>query len=449
MSNPFYVVRRQVAMEMNLWGGKVDGQSLGPATFSQVDPNGSLFVVYDANRPEPDADWNGSYICINPGKTGDANLNTIWRRISDDNGFINSTAAMTLTSALPSAAYAATTMTYELFKTFTPDQWLTAVNYALRNAYPQRHRLVAFEVSEDPDTRFYDWAHLANQLVLTDPSGAPTVSSVADPGGKTNYWNTGTYTVGYNIYNAAGETLISPTTTVSLSPTTVLEFAAITLPENAIGVNYFCTEDAGGTTLSQISVGSGLLPDAATDNITPQLGVADRSTLVVPRVRFWGPPRRMARKVPLFNTTGLDLSGLSLKSLKRRINPGQYPEAYTDLNPQWWRETGGTQIEVFYHQDDKYAVRFECMAPVRALTGESDATEEPLEVMIAGSMLYLWNLMGMNASSQNTQIWIQEAKIAEARYAKARNLYNMPGPRKTMRRPFIHVNRWRGWGWGW
>src|SRR5665213_3249044 len=72
MSNPFYVVRRELGMEMGLWGGKVDGVSPGPATFSSVDANGSLFVVYDIIRQEPDADWNGSYIVINPGGTGNS-----------------------------------------------------------------------------------------------------------------------------------------------------------------------------------------------------------------------------------------------------------------------------------------------------------------------------------------------------------------------------------------
>lgn len=441
MSNPFFVVRREIATEMNLWGGKVDGVAPGPANFSLVDPNGSLFVVYDVNRPEPDDDWNGAYICINPGGTGNAGLSTIWRRIADTGGFVNSTGAMTLTAPLPSTSYAQTSMTYELFKLFNPEQWLKAVNYAIRTSYPQRHRVVVFEAAEDPNTMFYDWGHLAAELSVADPNGAPVVSAIADPGGATNFWGTGTYTVGYNIYNAAGETLISPTTTVSLSPSQVLQFNSITIPETAIGVHYWCTQDPGGTILSQITVGSGILPDQSPDNQSQMPGIADPSTFVVPRIRFWGPPVRLARTTPLFNTTSLTSDVLSLKGIKRRVNPGQYPQRYLDLNPNWWREVGGTTIKVEHRPLGQYALRFECMSPVRAITGESDTTDEPLEILIAGSMEYLWNLLAMSGSSQNTTIWQAESKIASERFRKARNLYQMPGPRKTMRRPFIQTNR--------
>jgi hypothetical protein len=431
---------------MQLWGGKVDGQSLGPATFSSVDQNGSLTTVYDVNRPEPDGDWDGSYICINPGGTGNATLPTIWRRISDAGGFINSTGSMTLMAPIPSAAYAQIDMTYELFKMFTPDQWISAVNFALRASYPQRHRLVAFENPENPDTIFYDWGRLASELAIADPTIAPTATAINDPGGKVNYWATGVYKVGYSVYNSGGETLVSPTTTLSLSPTKIVEFPAITIPDNAVGIYYWCTADPGGSTLSQFTTGSGLLPDPTTDNINPVAGVADRTTFIVPKIRFFGPPRPLSRTVPAFNTSGLDLSGLSLKSLKRRTNPGQSPQRYVDLNPNWWREIGGNQIQVYFEQNDQFHLRFECMAPVRALTGESDSTEEPLELMIAGSMMYLWNSAAMTSSSQNVQVWTAEAKAADVRFTKARNLYQIPGPRKTMRRPFIHISRWReGW----
>lgn len=442
MTSPFYVVRRELAMEMNLWGGKVDGQSPGPAVFSSVDAQNSLFVVYDNIRPEPDEAWSGSYICINPGGTGNVNLPTIWRRIADDQGFINSTGAMTLTSALPSGAYALTTMTYELFKTFTPEQWLKAINYSLRTSYPQRHRVVAFEAYEDPDTVFYDWGHLASELAMINPVSAPTVTAVADPKGRTNNWQSGTYTIAYSYFNAAGETLISPTTTLALSPTQVLQFAAITVPEQGLGVNYFCSQDPGGTLLSQLTTGSGLLVDVGAVNA----GHADPNTAIVPKVNFWGPPSEVARVIPAFNTTGLDMGGLSLKTIRRRTNPGQYPERYLDLNPQWWREVGGTTVKL-ESKSSGTALRFECMAPVRMLSGESDATEEPLELMIAGGMLYLWNLQSMTGSSQNTTIWQAESKMAENRFTKARNLYQMPGPRKTMRRPYIFVARWLGGGW--
>jgi hypothetical protein len=440
MSNSFYIIRRQLAQEMNLWGGKVDGQAPGPANFSSVDAQGSLYVVYDVTRPEPDAEWNGAYICINPGGTGNANLATIWRRISDDQGFINSTGAMTITSPLPSSSYAQTSMTYELFKSFNPEQWLLAVNYSLRTAYPQRHRLVAFEAPEDPNSMYYDWGHVASGLTIVDPNAGPTVSAVTDPGGQLNTWApAGVYKVAYNIYNSAGETLVSPTATVTIGSGQILQIGAITVPEQAVGVNYFITADPGGTGLSQLTTGSGII-QGSTNNVQAVPGQADYSTFIVPQIQFWGPPGRLARKNPAFNTTSLDV--LSLKTIKRRVNPGQFPERYVDLNPNWWREAGGTSVNIYARPSANYSLRFECIAPVRPLSGESDTNEEPLEVMISGGMWYLWNLLSMSGSSQNVTIWQAEAKIAEARFNKARNYYQMGTPRHTMRRPFIQISRW-------
>ena len=444
MSNAFFTIRRNLAIEMNLWAGKVD-IAPGPATFSQLDPQGSLFVVYDINRPEPDGEFNGAYICINPGGTGNAGLSTIWRRIADDQGFINSTGAMTLTSPLPSAAYAQMSMTYEIYKTFTPEQWLSAINYALRTAYPQRHRVIPFEVPEDPDTTYYDWGHLASGLTIVDPAVAPTVTAVSDPGGKANLWAAGTYTVAYNIVNAAGETLVSPTASVTINPGQIMQWSPITVPEQAIGVNYFVTPDPGGTVLAQLTVGSGIIP-APTGNVNHYPGQADPTTFVVPQIQFWAPPGRSARKAPAFNTTSLDV--LALKGIKRRVNPGATPERYVDLNPNWWRGAGGTTVNLYIRPVASYQLRFECIAPVRALAAETDTNEEPMEVMISGGMYYLWNVLSMSGSAQNVTIWQAEAKIASERFNKARNYYQMELPRHTMRRPFIQIQHpWYGsWG---
>jgi hypothetical protein len=431
-----------LAQEMELWGGSIDGSIPGPATFSKVDPNGNLFIVYDVNRPEPDDDWNGCWLCINPGQTGSTSIPTIWRRITDDAGFKTSTGAMTLTSALPSSAYAATTMTYELFRMFKPEQWMNAVNYAIRNAYPQRHRLVVFEAPEDPNTMFYDWAHLASQASLVNPSGGPTVTAIADPGGQTNIWAAGTYKVAYNLWNANGETLVSPTSSVTLSAGQVLQISTITVPEQAIGVNYFCTPDPGGSLLAQFSLGSGVMPSPNPDNVVQQIGIADPTTFIVPAVQFWGPPGRLARTNPAFNTSTIDTTSLSLKTVKRRVNPGQFPERYIDLNPNWWREVGGTTIKLEMKPLKNYSLHFECMAIARTLSGESDSSEEPLEILIAGGQLYLWNLLLMTGSAQNVQAWEAEVKKADDRFKKARNLHQMPGPRKTMRRPNIYIARW-------
>lgn len=149
----------------------------------------------------------------------------------------------------------------------------------------------------------------------------------------------------------------------------------------------------------------------------------------------------MARRPPDFNTSALDV--LSVKSVKRRVNPGQAPERYIDLNPNWWREAGGRNIQIYYDGNRQFSLKFECISPVRPLSGESDNTDEPLEIMISGGMYYLWNVLSMSGSAQNTTIWQAEAKIAEARFNKARNYYQMGTPRKTMRTPFISIrNRW-------
>lgn len=71
---------------------------------------------------------------------------------------------------------------------------------------------------------------------ILNPVLAPTVSSPVD-GGST--LAAGSYLVAYTYYNAAGETVISPTTSISVSSGHSLVIEAINVPTTATGVRYY------------------------------------------------------------------------------------------------------------------------------------------------------------------------------------------------------------------
>ena len=448
MSTSVSTIRRKMAQEMNLWGGGTNGVPESSGTFTSVDTAGSLFHLYDNARPEPDTYWNGDYMCINPGGTGNPNLPTIWRRLADDSGYVITSSNITqanggvfnLTAALPSAAYAAVGMTYELYKTFTPEQWMLGINYALRECFPHRHRAVLFEVPEDPSTAYYDWGHLASSLSMANPSLAPTITAVTPTGNPvTGFAASVNYSFAYSYYNAAGETLVSPTTVQVFTAGQVPQFEPLTLPEQALGVNYYCTAEGGsGTQLVRFTIGAAVVGASAPAGATP--GQVDPATFQVPQIYFLKPPGRLNAIPTAFNTTSLDI--VKLNGIKRRVNPNQNPARYVDLSPNWWRPAGGTIAEVMHRPlNANYNLRFECISPCRPVTAELDTTDEPLELIIAGGMVYLWNILMMSGSAQNVTVWGAELKKAEARYAQAKARYNMEQPRKTWRRPFVKIVR--------
>lgn len=436
MSYTWAEIRRRIAAEMVLWGGNPSG-SLSPGTFSEVDAGNNLQTVIDVTRSEADGDWDGAYICINPGGSFDSTLQTIWRRLAPEGGFVNQTGVMNLTAPLPGPQYAQIGMTYELYKMFNPEQWMAAANWAQRQAFPQRHRQVAVEIMEDPNNRFYDWANMISTLAISDPNVTPIVTAANNPGSN---WAAGTYQTAISYYNAAGETLISPQTSVTLTAGQCPDFSAITVPEQAVGVKYWATPDAGGSQLAELSINGGQVINPPSDAVRSVQGLADYTTLVAPEVQFIYPPTRGSRVPPTYNTTTLD--SLKLINIRRRINPGQMPERYIDLSPNYWREQGGTLVEIYMNPISTYALRFEFIAPLRPISAESDVSEEPLELLLSGAEAYLWNTQEMISSSTNQAVWEAQVKKTEMRFAKAKGNYNLGGPRRSFRRPYINIARW-------
>lgn len=420
-------MRRMIAQEMDLWAGDIS--SSGPGVFTAVDAAGALTTLIDTNRVEPDDEFDSSYICINPGGSGNPALATIWRRIADTAGFINATGTFTLSTPVPSAPFAAVNMTYEIFKLFKPDQWMAGVNSALRQSFPRRHRLISWEVPEDAETNFYDWGHMVSGLSITNPTSAPTVAAVALGNSE---WVAGTYKFAVSYYNSLGETIVTAVATQALLAGQAPQFAAITIPEQATGVNYYATPAPSGSQLARLAIGDAVLAGGT----GPTPGTVGND-FVAQAIYFKAPPTRFGLVPPGFNTTAVDVAKLT--GLMRRTNPGQFPERYVDLSPDRWRESGGTTIETYYLPIDQYSLHFIAIAPPCPMAAETDILSEPDEVVLAGAQWYLWELINKTSSAQNEAAWVVESKNAAARFKEALGKYGMTPPRRTMHRPFIAV----------
>lgn len=88
---------------------------------------------------------------------------------------------------------------------------------------------------------------------ITNPASAPTVSAVA---GSTNL-AAGVYKVAYSFTNNAGETLVSPTATITINAGQAIRVTAIALTTNATGINYYLTPIAGRNELYKAASNSG------------------------------------------------------------------------------------------------------------------------------------------------------------------------------------------------
>jgi len=76
---------------------------------------------------------------------------------------------------------------------------------------------------------------------VTNPASAPTLSAVS---GSTNL-GAGTYKVAFSYKNAGGETLVSPTSSISITAGQKIRIEPISLTTNATGINYYLTPVAG------------------------------------------------------------------------------------------------------------------------------------------------------------------------------------------------------------
>lgn len=88
---------------------------------------------------------------------------------------------------------------------------------------------------------------------ITNPSSAPTLSAVSGP---TNL-AAGVYKVAYTFTNNGGETLLSPTATITITAGQAIRVSSISLTGNATGINYYLTPLAGREELYKAGSNSG------------------------------------------------------------------------------------------------------------------------------------------------------------------------------------------------
>jgi len=80
---------------------------------------------------------------------------------------------------------------------------------------------------------------------ISNPSSGPSLSASS----TTSNLAAGTYKVAYSFSNANGETLVSPTTSITITSGQSITVASISLATNATGINYYLTPIAGRSEL--------------------------------------------------------------------------------------------------------------------------------------------------------------------------------------------------------
>jgi hypothetical protein len=421
---------------MKMWGGNFSTN--GPSLTTASTTNNSSLI--DTNRPEPDETWDDAWIALNPGTAS-----VVWVRVAQNGGWIGSTGTFTLATQLgaPFATGVPSGTPYEVFQTFSPDQWLAAANWAISQAYPWRHRHVFFEAMEDINQQIIDWAHLARSSAVANPTLAPTVTASnayqGPPGPPTSPtafgFQTGNYSFGYTYLNTNGETLISPLATVALTQNQSIDIAALPVPDGVLKVNFYGTLIPGGTALAQFTLGSGKWnPSVLPSGTGLRRGEPD-GTGTIPEIFFIGPPGNDSKMPPTVNTTSIDI--VDLIQLQRKYNPGQYPEIVQDLGGHMWKPLGGTTIQIWYIPIGQFSWRFVCTAPPLAIQNETDTTGEPYEMILTGAEWFLWDLLQKTAAGQNQTAWEKLSKDAFLRYHHVMHTYAMDGASRVTRRPYI------------
>jgi hypothetical protein len=88
---------------------------------------------------------------------------------------------------------------------------------------------------------------------ISNPSSGPSLTSSS----TSSNLAAGTYKVAYSFTNANGETLVSPTTNITITSGQSITVSSITLATNATGINYYLTPIAGRTELYLAGSNSG------------------------------------------------------------------------------------------------------------------------------------------------------------------------------------------------
>ena len=331
----------------------------------------------------------------------------------------------------PSNGTYTVTMPYELFKTFRPENWLQALNWAIVRAYPKRHIGVAFDVFQTSTARVINWGNIVNNLAVPNPVTAPTITEIANGQGL---YQPGAYTFAYTFTNDLGETLISNTTTITIVGTnSQIQFGDITsVPDQVDRAVFYSSQIPNSTQLGQLNIGDAIfragVPQAA------QVGLMLNG--IVYGLIFSNPEFPAGSFPPIYNTTNVDVQELHF--VLKRINPGAYPEIWNDLGSDNYKPIGGKAIMLMYFPANPYSLRFICTAPSPSLVKETDVTDEPPEMLFAGGEHYLWNLLKKTSTIVNVN-WDNLAKEQLQKFENLKNDYALDSPRTIWFRPTIQT----------
>lgn len=420
---------------MNFFGGDVSSGLSATTTAA-----GSTNTLIDTNRPEPDDEWDSSWIVLNPGSSDQVNKPTIWRKVADTGGYIQSTGTITILGTWPSpySAGVPSGTSYELYKTFRPEQWLQGINYALLEAYPHRHRAISAEIPQNSSTRLLDYGFLGKQITaIPNPSSAPTVTEITD---GTGAFQPGTYTFAYSLYNDFGDTLPSPTSTLTVVGTNSrVQFANITnVPSSAFGAKFYGSMQPGDAAMDQLNIGQSAVTGIPTtinfpgSPTTPEPGQNINGTIY--SIAFQTPNPYYGVAPPQYNTTTVDF--FRLHKIYQRINPSGYPEIFNELPASYWKDLGGTKALLMYMPVNQFNLMLIMTTQVPILSAEIDVSQEPAELIYWGAEAYLWDLLTKISQIVNSA-WEKLGTAAEAKYEKLKNDYKMDIPRDYKRVPVI------------
>ena len=433
MPNTLAQIRRELAIRMGIWGGSISGATSGTLTAA-----GTANTAIDTNRYELDDEWNGAWIVLNPGSSDQVNSPTIWRQIAAESGWVQASSTFTLSGTWPSPYLGGPPngTPYEVYKLFKPEQWLKAINTALRNSYPERSVSVNFDVPENTKTHIIDWDHLVKEQQVSDPTSlSPSLAAGTIAGS----FLAGQYTAAFTFYNDLGETLQSATSTITLTAGQSLQFNAIAnVPAAAVGCRYYISMYPGTTQLGMRDVGDGSMISAVAGDMP---GFNNGGT--IPMIVFPDPPSWDAKTPPTYNETQIDIQDLS--SIQRRGNPGQYPEVWTDLGADKWRPLGGSIIQINYFESGAGNLRLVCTAPVPNLVNETDSNTEPLDVILPGAEKFLFQTL-LRQSPAEGVVYQPLIKAANDEFEAMKQQYKLDQPRKTAHRPFIVSVYPQAWG---
>lgn len=348
----------------------------------------------------------------------------------------NTSTVLTLTSTgwsngTPSNGTYTITLSYELYKTFRPENWLQALNWAIVRAYPKRHIGVSFEIPQTATERIINWGNIVNNLAVVNPTTAPTVTELANGLGT---YQPGSYTFAYTFFNDLGETLNSNTTTITIVGTnSQIQFSDITsVPDQVSGANFYSSQIPNSTQLGMLNIGEAIPRSGTPSGNLP--GIALNG--VVYGVIFTTANFPQGSFPPIYNTTNVDVQ--ELHHILKRLNPGQFPEVWNDLGSDQYKPLGGKSIMLMYLPTFQYSLKFICTAPAPPMVKELDVTDEPPEMLYAGAEHYLWNLLKKTSTIVNVN-WDNLAKEQLAKFEDLKNDYALDTPRSIVYRPIIRT----------